>query len=125
LISDQPYIYLEVSLSFLLFSPSVTSFLGNNYKIFITLFHLICKLNILLEGKVTIMSSDHISLLVYGIFNAYIPKELIPSDFTFEELRGWFSENDSINVGAHLTFQVVRLIFSKAVNFVNSNIVRI
>eukprot|EP00128_Syssomonas_multiformis_P017371 Colp12_sorted_trinity150504_noHs@9167 len=77
--NDTPHIHFMVKVRLLVFSPKVGS---------------------KLVGKVSILGSDHIGLLVHGLFNASVSREAISADFEFDEQAGnWYnSENSEVRI---------------------------
>lgn len=86
---DSPYLGMNIQVKFLVFKP----FNG-----------------LLLNGVVKRVSSTHISLLVFGIISASIPKTSIPKDFVFDHSANMFVKKQSkakISVGTKIAFKVI------------------
>ncbi|KAF2071503.1 hypothetical protein CYY_007181 [Polysphondylium violaceum] len=86
---DSPYLGINIQVKFLVFKP----FNG-----------------LLLNGVVKRVSSTHISLLVFGIISASIPKTSIPKDFVFDHSANMFVKKQSkakISVGTKIAFKVL------------------
>lgn len=92
IIADYPHIHFYVTATLLLFCPRVGS---------------------KLVGQVEKVGVDHIGLLVYGIFNAAIPRDAMATTLECDgEQEYWYDINnpeEQIGVGSVLQFTVTRL----------------
>ena len=62
----------------------------------------------ILSGKVSEVASTHVSVLVYGIFNATVPRDGINSSYSFTNGE-WINANgETISVGNDVKFKVLR-----------------
>lgn len=88
---DSPFVHFRVAASFVLFAPVVGSTIGRYWRVAVCFHSLLPSMRIAnddrmrLVGVVNKQSSDHIGLLVYGIFNASIPSAAIRDAFSWHE----------------------------------------
>ena len=78
ILDEQPWIHVDITTSVLLFKPAA----GNT-----------------IHGKVNQISDSHVSLLVYGIFNASITSEELGSKYKYSHTRqAWESDTGDLQV---------------------------
>ncbi|OZJ06621.1 hypothetical protein BZG36_00379 [Bifiguratus adelaidae] len=75
IINDSPFAHFWITVDFLVWKPKRGS---------------------RLVGTVNLQSADHIGLLIYGTFNASIPREYIPSDFEWNPSSMTTTNNASL-----------------------------
>lgn len=83
----------------IVFTPHIGDFIGSFYPL-ITFF---------VVGKVTKVGIKHISLLVFGVFNAYIYDNKLPPSFHKPEPQYWENKDNSdekITVNSLIKFEI-------------------
>lgn len=95
IISDSYWIHVDVMTSIVTFRPNV----GTR-----------------LTGKITKLTDSHVSLLIYGMFNASISGEEMKCKYTYNYgASSWQSEEGDLLDGDTIEFEVVSLLHAKGV----------
>lgn len=110
---DYPHLHLHVQVKFLVFAPAFNSLLSTcsppktKTRLFPDWAH---ECNT--AGTVKKVGADHVGLLVYGLFNASIPSDQLPSSFAIDESSpdSWVDAATGLRIeaGSDILFQVTR-----------------
>jgi hypothetical protein len=102
-IAEYPWVHIELLVKFYVFKPVI---------------------GMVLRGKVNQLSSNHVSLLVAGIFNASITSEEMEKAYKYDEtLETWQSgsEND-VNMGDIIDIEIAGMQMAKGLFYIEAKL---
>ena len=95
---DCPFIHFDIAVKVISFSPVV----GDTLSMEISFIK-----GVIVGGVVNKQSPEHIGLLVFGIFNASIPAEVLRKSMRFYG-SAWTMDGNSLENGTEIKFRVER-----------------
>lgn len=100
-IAEQPWIHVDIVTSVLLFKPLRGK---------------------VIHGHINQISDSHVSLLLYGMFNASIAAEEVGQNFEFNpSTQSWESEGGDLSLGDYIKCTILNFHFANGVLSINAS----
>ena len=100
IIAEQPWIHVEVLTTLVLFKPLKDQ---------------------IIQGLITQVSDSHISLILYGTFNASIASAELSNKFTFNySSQSWESSEGDLALGDYVSCKIINYNFANSILTINA-----